>query len=74
MSELETRSGRCHFHPLFSVMFFPFAWVGNIVFQDRSMAIQALMTFNVFVAVILLWRVLHWLKLALIDIFLCLAH
>ena len=38
------------------------------------MAIQALMTFNVFVAVILLWRVLHWLKLALIDIFLCLAH
>ncbi|WP_340109404.1 hypothetical protein [Pikeienuella sp. HZG-20] len=62
-----------HKHPLFSLAFWPIVWVFSRFTDDSATAIGMLLALNAFTATMLLWRLLRWLGLALMDLILCLA-
>ena len=60
-------------HPLFSIIFWSLTWVLSRFTQDAATAIGMLLALNAFAATMLLWRLLRWLGLALLDLVLCLV-
>ena len=73
MLDTETAMIRSNIHPAFPIIFYTLASLLSSVFRDPTVAIQSLISFNAFFATILLWRLLNWLRLDFLDIFLCLS-
>jgi hypothetical protein len=73
MFNTETAGTKSNLHPVFAIIFYWLIGVVSFLVSSPIVAVKSLMALNAFLATILLWRLLNWLRLDLIDVFLSLS-